>query len=166
MSITNRKIASQNWKKKFNNNLNNVIMQRSATANWKGSGKEGKGMVTAQSGIFSNTPISYHTRFEEVKGTSPEELVAAAHAGCFSMKLSFVLGAAGFTPDNIDTKCTITLENGTITESHLEVTASVPNISDDKFNECAEDAKLNCPISKLYKTNITMEARLVQKVSA
>ena len=166
MSITNRKIASQNWKKKFNNNLNNVIMQRSATANWKGSGKEGKGMVTAQSGIFSNTPISYHTRFEEVKGTSPEELVAAAHAGCFSMKLSFVLGAAGFTPDNIDTKCTITLENGTITESHLEVTASVPNISDEKFNECAEDAKLNCPISKLYKTNITMEARLVQKVSA
>jgi len=166
LSITNRKIASQNWKKKFNNNLNNVIMQRSATANWKGSGKEGKGMVTAQSGIFSNTPISYHTRFEEVKGTSPEELVAAAHAGCFSMKLSFVLGAAGFTPDNIDTKCTITLENGTITESHLEVTASVPNISDEKFNECAEDAKLNCPISKLYKTNITMEARLVQKVSA
>jgi osmotically inducible protein OsmC len=166
LNITNRKIASQNWKKKFNNNLNNVIMQRSATANWKGSGKEGKGMVTAQSGIFSNTPISYHTRFEEVKGTSPEELVAAAHAGCFSMKLSFVLGAAGFTPDNIDTKCTITLENGTITESHLEVTASVPNISDEKFNECAEDAKLNCPISKLYKTNITMEARLVQKVSA
>jgi len=141
-------------------------MQRSATANWKGSGKEGKGMVTAQSGIFSNTPISYHTRFEEVKGTSPEELVAAAHAGCFSMKLSFVLGAAGFTPDNIDTKCTITLENGAITESHLEVTASVPNISDEKFNECAEDAKLNCPISKLYKTNITMEARLAQKVNA
>ena len=82
------------------------------------------------------------------------------------MKLSFVLNAAGFTPDNIDTKCTITLENGTITESHLEVTAMVPNISDEKFNECAEDAKVNCPISKLYRANITMEARLTQNVSA
>ncbi len=80
--------------------------------------------------------------------------------------LSFVLGAAGFTPDNIDTKCTITLENGTITESHLDVTASVPNISEEKFNECAEDAKVNCPISKLYNTNVTIEARLAQKVNA
>ena len=82
-------------------------MKRSATANWKGSGKEGKGTVTADSGVLSATPISFKTRFEEVQGTSPEELVAAAHSGCFSMKLSFVLGAAGFTPDNIDTKCTI-----------------------------------------------------------
>ena len=86
-------------------------MKRSATANWKGSGKEGKGTVTADSGVLSSTPISFKTRFEEVQGTSSEELVAAAHAGCYSMKLSFVLGAAGFTPDNIDTKCTITLEN-------------------------------------------------------
>ena len=83
-------------------------MKRSATANWKGSGKEGKGTVTADSGVLSATPISYKTRFEEVQGTSSEELIAAAHAGCFSMKLSFVLGEAGFTPDNIDTKCTIT----------------------------------------------------------
>ncbi len=128
--------------------------------------KEGKGTVTAQSGIFSGTPISYHTRFEEVKGTSPEELVAAAHAGCFSMKLSFVLGAAGFTPDNIDTKCTITLENGAITESHLEVKASVPNIDESKFNECAAEAKATCPISKLLNTNITLEATLVQAVHA
>ncbi len=141
-------------------------MKRSATANWKGSGKEGKGTVTAQSGIFSGTPISYRTRFEEVQGTSPEELVAAAHAGCFSMKLSFVLGAAGFTPDNIDTKCTITLENGAITESHLEVRASVPGIDEAKFNECAADAKANCPISKLLNTNITIEAKLSQAVSA
>jgi osmotically inducible protein OsmC len=141
-------------------------MKRSATANWKGSGKEGKGTVTAQSGLFSSAPISYHTRFEEVRGTSPEELVAAAHAGCFSMKLSFVLGAAGFTPDNIDTKCTITLENGTITESHLEVTASVPKIDEAKFIECVTDAKDNCPVSKLYKTNITVEAHLVQAVNA
>jgi osmotically inducible protein OsmC len=141
-------------------------MKRSATANWKGSGKEGKGTVTAQSGIFSATPISYHTRFEEVKGTSPEELVAAAHAGCYSMKLSFVLGAAGFTPDNIDTKCTITLESGTITESHLEVKASVPNIDEAKFKECAEEAKKTCPISKLLNANITVEATLAQAVHA
>jgi lipoyl-dependent peroxiredoxin len=141
-------------------------MKRSATANWKGSGKEGKGTVTADSGIFSSTPISYRTRFEEVQGTSPEELVAAAHAGCFSMKLSFVLGAAGFTPENIDTKCTITLENGAITESHLEVKASVPNIDEAKFNECANEAKANCPISKLLNTNITIEASLQQAVNA
>jgi osmotically inducible protein OsmC len=141
-------------------------MKRSATANWKGSGKEGKGTVTAQSGLFSSAPISYRTRFEEVRGTSPEELVAAAHAGCFSMKLSFVLGAAGFTPDNIDTKCTITLENGTITESHLEVNASVPKIDEAKFVECVTDAKDNCPVSKLYKTNITVDAHLVQAVNA
>jgi osmotically inducible protein OsmC len=141
-------------------------MKRSATANWKGSGKEGKGTVTAESGIFSGTPISYRTRFEEVQGTSPEELVAAAHAGCFSMKLSFVLGAAGFTPDNIDTKCTITLENGAVTESHLKVKASVPNIDEAKFNECAAEAKATCPISKLLNTNITIEATLDQAVHA
>jgi lipoyl-dependent peroxiredoxin len=141
-------------------------MKRSATANWKGSGKEGKGSVTADSGIFSSTPISYHTRFQEVKGTSPEELVAAAHAGCYSMKLSFVLGAAGFTPDNIDTRCTITLENGAITESHLEVKASVPGIDETKFNECANEAKENCPISKLLNTNITIETSLQQTVNA
>jgi osmotically inducible protein OsmC len=141
-------------------------MKRSATANWKGSGKDGKGTVTADSGIFLATPISYKTRFEEVQGTSPEELVAAAHAGCFSMKLSFVLGAAGVTPDNIDTKCTITLENGTITESHLEVIASVPNIDEAKFNECVAEAKANCPISKLFNTKITAEATLEQAVHA
>lgn len=141
-------------------------MKRSAKANWKGPGKEGKGTVTADSGVLSNTPISYHTRFEEVRGTSSEELVAAAHAGCYSMKLSFVLGAAGFTPDNIDTKCTITLENGVITESHLEVKASVPNIEEAKFKECAEEAKKTCPVSKLLNTNITIEATLDQAVHA
>jgi lipoyl-dependent peroxiredoxin len=141
-------------------------MKRSATANWKGSGKEGKGTVTADSGVLSSTPISYHTRFEEAKGTSSEELVAAAHAGCYSMKLSFVLGAAGFTPDNIDTRCTITLESGTITESHLEVKASVPGIDAAKFSECAEEAKKTCPISKLLNTNITIEAALAQTVNA
>jgi osmotically inducible protein OsmC len=136
-------------------------MKRSATANWKGSGKEGKGTVTADSGVLSATPISFKTRFEEVKGTSPEELIAAAHAGCFSMKLSFVLNAAGFTPDNIDTKCTITLDPAAgITGSHLEVKATVPGIDTTKFAECAAEAKANCPVSKLLNTNITMEASL------
>src|SRR5215467_13099944 len=136
-------------------------MKRSATANWKGSGKEGKGTVTAQSGIFSNTPISYHTRFEEVKGTSPEELVAAAHAGCFSMKLSFVLGAAGFTPDSIETTSAVDLDNGVIKSSHLTVKAKVPGISQDKFQEAAKDAKENCPVSKALNMEITMEATLL-----
>ena len=137
-------------------------MKRSASANWKGSGKEGKGTVTADSGVLSATAISFKTRFEEVQGTSPEELIAAAHAGCFSMKLSFVLGAAGFTPDNVDTKCTITLDNGAITESHLEVKATVPNIDNIKFQECANEAKATCPISKLLNTNITLQASLVE----
>ncbi len=138
-------------------------MKRSATANWKGSGKEGKGTVTADSGVLSGTPISFKTRIEDVQGTSPEELIAAAHAGCFSMKLSFVLNAAGFTPDNIDTKCTITLDPAVgITGSHLEVKATVPGIDAAKFAECAADAKANCPVSKLLNTNITMDAALLK----
>jgi osmotically inducible protein OsmC len=135
-------------------------MKRYATANWKGTGKEGTGTNTTQSGVLKDTQYSYKSRFEEGIGTNPEELIAAAHAGCFSMKLSFVLNAAGFTADNIDTKCTITLDSGAITESHLEVTASVPGIDAAKFAECAADAKANCPISKLLNTNITMEASL------
>lgn len=135
-------------------------MKRSATANWLGSGKEGKGKVSVQSGLFKDSQYSYKTRFEDGVGTNPEELVAAAHAGCFSMKLSFVLGAAGFTPDSIDTTCTITLDNGAITESNLVVKAKVPGIDAAKFKECADDAKANCPISKLLNTNITMDASL------
>ena len=135
-------------------------MKRFATANWKGSGKEGKGTNTTQSGVLKDTQYSYKSRFEDGVGTNPEELVAAAHAGCFTMKLSFVLGAAGFTPENIDTKCTVTLDNGVITESHLDVTATVPGIDKAKFDESVADAKANCPISKLYNTNITAEAVL------
>lgn len=135
-------------------------MKRHATAVWNGSGKEGNGHLTTQSSVLSKTQYSYSSRFENGIGTNPEELVAAAHAGCFSMKLSFVLGAAGFTPDSIDTKCTITLEAGAVTNSHLEVTASVPGIDAAKFAECAADAKANCPISKLLNTDITMEAVL------
>ena len=137
-------------------------MKRFATANWKGSGKDGKGTNTTQSGVLSNTQYSYKSRFEDGVGTNPEELVAAAHSACFSMKLSFVLNAAGFTADNIDTKCTITLSDGAITESHLEVKATVPGIDAGKFKQCAEEAKANCPISKSLNTNIaiTMEASL------
>lgn len=136
-------------------------MKRFATANWKGSGKEGQGTNTTQSGVLTDTQYSYNTRFAEGIGTNPEELIAAAHAGCFSMKLSFVIGAAGFTPDNIDTKCTITLGDGAITGSHLEVKASVPGIDAAKFAECAADAKANCLISKLLNTTITMDAELI-----
>lgn len=138
------------------------MMKRFATANWKGSGKEGKGTNTTQSGVLNNTQYSYKSRFEDGVGTNPEELVAAAHAGCFTMKLSFVLQAAGFTAENIDTKCTITLGDGVITESHLEVKATVPGIDAAKFAECAANAKANCPISKSLNTTITitMEASL------
>jgi osmotically inducible protein OsmC len=135
-------------------------MKSFATANWKGSGKEGNGTLSSKSNVLSNTSYDFRSRFEDGTYTNPEELVAAAHAGCFSMKLSFVLGAAGFTPDSIDTKCTITLEAGAITSSHLEVTAKVPGIDAAKFAECAADAKANCPISKLLNTEITMEASL------
>lgn len=135
-------------------------MKRFATANWKGSGKEGKGTNTTQSGVLKDTQYSYNSRFAEGIGTNPEELIAAAHAGCFSMKLSFVLGAAGFTPENIDTKCTVTLADGAITESHLEVRATVPGIDAAKFAECANEAKATCPISKSINANITIDAAL------
>lgn len=135
-------------------------MKRTATANWKGSGKEGKGLLGVQSGIFSNQQYSAGSRFEEGIGTNPEELIAAAHAGCFSMKLSFILTAAGFTPDNIDTKCTVTIESGTITGSHLELSASVPGIDATRFDAYVSEAKVTCPVSKVLNTTITVEASL------
>jgi osmotically inducible protein OsmC len=136
-------------------------MKRTGSANWKGTGKEGKGQLQTQSGILNDHQYSHSTRFGEAEGTNPEELIAAAHSGCYSMKLSFILNAAGFTPDNIDTKCTITIESGTITESHLDVTATVPGIDEAKFQECANEAKDTCPVSKVLKAAITLEARLV-----
>ena len=135
-------------------------MKSFATANWKGTGKEGSGTLTSKSKVLDNTSYDFRSRFEDGVYTNPEELVASAHAGCFSMKLSFVLGAAGFTPDSIETKCTITLDSGAITSSHLEVKATVPGIDAAKFAECAADAKANCPISKLLNTEITMEVSL------
>ena len=135
-------------------------MKRNATAVWNGSGKEGKGNLTTQSTVLDKTQYSYGSRFEEGVGTNPEELMAAAHAGCFTMKLTFVLGEAGFTPDEIKTACTITLDNGAITKSELVVRAKVPGIDAAKFTECAEDAKANCPVSKVYNMEITMDASL------
>lgn len=136
-------------------------MKRHATAVWNGTGKEGKGNLSTQSTVLDKTQYSFSSRFENGVGTNPEELVAAAHAGCFSMKLSFVLNAAGFTPDEIETRCDITLDNGSITESHLTVKAKIPGIGKDQFDASVADAKANCPISKLLNTNITHEATLL-----
>ncbi len=137
-------------------------MKRNATAVWNGTGKEGSGNLTTQSTTLNKTQYSFKSRFEEGVGTNPEELIAAAHAGCFSMKLSFVLVAAGFTADEINTKCDITLDPaaGAITASHLTVSAKVPGISKEQFETAVADAKANCPISKLLNTNITHEAVL------
>lgn len=135
-------------------------MKRKATAVWKGSGKEGNGHVTTQSAILNKTQYSFNSRFAEGAGTNPEELIAAAHAGCFTMKLSFVLGEAGFTPEELTTDCTITLEDGTVTQSQLALKAKVPGISKEKFEACAQDAKANCPISKLLNTNISLTTTL------
>lgn len=132
-------------------------MKRKATAVWQGSGKEGKGHLTTQSETLHKTQYNFSSRFEEGIGTNPEELIAAAHAGCFTMKLSFNLSGAGFIPTELDTTCKITLEDGTITESHLNLTASVPNITDEKFAELVADAEKNCPISKLLNTKITLD---------
>ena len=142
------------------NKFKSIIMKRYGTANWKGTGKDGTGTCSTQSGVIKDAQYSYKSRFEQGIGTNPEELVAAAHAGCYSMKLSFILNAAGFTPDNIDTKCTVTFADGSITESHLEVKATVPGIDEAKFKECADEAKLTCPISKSLKATVTMDASL------
>ena len=135
-------------------------MIRNATAVWNGSGKEGNGTLTTASTVLNKTQYSFNSRFAEGVGTNPEELVAAAHAGCFTMKLSFVLGEAGFTPENLETKCEITFENGSVTKSHLIVKGKVSGISKEKFDECVKEAEKNCPISKLLNTTITSEASL------
>lgn len=136
-------------------------MKRKATAVWQGSGKEGNGHLSTESSVLNKTQYSYGSRFEQGVGTNPEELVAAAHAGCFTMKMSFVLGEAGFTADELTTECTITLDSGTVTTSELSLKAKVKDISKEKFDECAQNAKANCPISKLLKANISLQAVLV-----
>jgi osmotically inducible protein OsmC len=135
-------------------------MIRNATAVWQGTGKEGKGTLSTQSTVLNKTQYSYKSRFEDGVGTNPEELIAAAHAGCFTMKVSFILQAAGFTADEIETRCEITLEDGAITKSHLTVKAKIPGISKEKFDESVKEAKENCIVSKVLNTEISMEASL------
>ena len=135
-------------------------MKRNATAVWNGTGKEGNGHLTTQSTVLDKTQYSFNSRFADGIGTNPEELVAAAHAGCFAMKLSFVLNAAGFTADTINVNCTITLDAGSITNSHLVVSATVPGISQEKFDGCMGDVKANCLISKTLNTDKTYEVKL------
>lgn len=136
-------------------------MKRHATAHWEGSGKEGKGVLSTQSTVLNNTQYSFSSRFEEGVGTNPEELISAALAGCFTMKLSFVLGAKGFTPTSLDTRADLSFENGTVTNIHMKLTASVPGISNEDFQSASLEAKENCPIGKLLNTSITLEAILV-----
>jgi lipoyl-dependent peroxiredoxin len=139
-------------------------IKRRATATWIGNGAEGRGQLTSASGALNQTPFSFYTRFKDEEGrsgTNPEELVAAAHAGCFSMKLSFVLTAAGFVPDLIDTRGSVSLADGAVTGSHLELRATVKGISDEVFQKLAEEAKANCPISKMLAVPVTLDATLV-----
>lgn len=139
-------------------------MKRIASAIWQGDLKTGKGTISSTSTVLQNTPYSFGTRFEEVPGTNPEELIGAAHAGCFSMALAAALGAAGHNPEKIATTATVTLEqvdgNFTITTIHLDMTGSVPGIDQATFDKFANDAKANCPVSRVLKANITLSARL------
>jgi len=139
-------------------------MKRTATAIWKGSGKDGKGVLTTQSKTLDNTQYSYKSRFEEGVGTNPEELVAAAHAGCFAMALSFQLQNMGITPESLDVSAVITLDPPTssITSSALTLKAKISGITDEQFKQATENAKKGCPISKLLNTNITLESSLIQ----
>ena len=136
-------------------------MKRTASAHWEGDLKAGKGTISSQSTTLNNTQYSFKTRFEDGVGTNPEELLAAAHAGCFTMAVSMILGQAGFTATALDTTATVTLEGLAITGSHLAITASVPDIDDAKFQEIVKAAEQNCLISKALSIPITSEAKLV-----
>jgi len=138
-------------------------MKRNATAVWNGAVKEGKGKLSTQSGTLKDTPYSFTSRFEEGSGTNPEELIAAAHSGCFAMALSMILGEAGFTPDSLEVTSTVTMDAGKLqlTASHLVLKAKVPGIDQQKFKECAEKAKTTCPVSKVLNLDITLETSLV-----
>jgi osmotically inducible protein OsmC len=140
------------------------MMKRKATAVWEGSLKEGKGVISTDSGALSKTQYSFTTRFENGVGTNPEELVAAAHAGCFAMALSAELGKAGITPESLEVTATITMDKTeagwTVTESHLDLSAKIPGADRNAFDTAAAAAKAGCPISRLLNTNITLDAKL------
>jgi len=139
------------------------MINRKATAVWKGTGKEGTGTISTQSTVLENTQYSFNTRFADGKGTNPEELIAAAHAGCFAMKLSFELNAAGFTADELNATATVTLDpaKGQVTKSHIDLKAQVPEITAEKFAEIADKAKKECPISQLLNAEISLTAELI-----
>jgi osmotically inducible protein OsmC len=135
-------------------------MKRTAKAVWKGNLKEGKGNLTTKSETLNQTNYSYHSRFENGAGTNPEELIAAAHAGCFTMALSHMLQEAGYTADELHTDCSVDFQDQEIKESHLNVTASVSGIERDEFDKIINSAKTDCPISKVLDTEITLEYKL------
>ena len=139
-------------------------MKRSAGAQWRGDLKSGKGLLSTSSGVLSNTAYSFQTRFEDGKGTNPEELLAAAHAGCFTMALSAQLAQANLTAESLETTCTINLEKQAdgfaITESHLELKARIPGATQEAFDKAVLAAKTGCPVSKLFKANITLASKL------
>jgi len=139
-------------------------MKRTANAHWRGDLKTGKGDISTASGVLTTTPYSFQTRFEEGKGTNPEELLAAAHAGCFTMALSAQLAGAGLTAESLQTECTISLEKlpdgFAITESHLDLKAKVPGATEEAFATAVHNAETGCPVSKLYKTKITVAYKL------
>jgi osmotically inducible protein OsmC len=134
---------------------------RRANANWKGTGMEGKGTISTQSTTLNEAQLSFKTRFEQGVGTNPEELIAAAHSGCFTMQLSFLLSEAGFVPEDLDTVAKVTFEDGTITLIQLELTGKVPGISAEDFQLAAQKAKEICPISKLLNTEISLAVSLI-----
>ncbi len=140
-------------------------MIRKARAVWYGTGRGGKGNLSSDSGVLADTPYSFSTRFESEKGTNPEELIAAAHAGCFTMALAFRLQAAGYTPTELHTEAAVTLEQDKesfrISRSALTLRASVPNLDQDTFDRLAQDAEQNCPVSRVLRTEITLDAQLV-----
>jgi osmotically inducible protein OsmC len=140
------------------------MMDRKASATWRGGLRDGKGILTSPSGVLNNTPYSFHTRFENEPGTNPEELIAAAHAGCFSMALSAQLGNAGMTAERIDTTATVTMEKQdagfAITKVHLVCRAKIPGGDAQKFKQAAEAAKSGCPVSKVLNAKITLDAGL------
>ena len=140
-------------------------MKRTAQAKWQGDLKSGSGASSTASGTLASTPYSFQTRFEEGKGTNPEELLAAAHAGCFTMAVSSQLTNAGLKAESLETTCTVTLEQKdgsfAITESHLEMRAKIPGATAEAFEKATQAAKAGCPVSKLYNTNITLDAKLV-----
>jgi lipoyl-dependent peroxiredoxin len=137
---------------------------RTATAQWQGTGREGKGTLATQSGTLADTPYGFNTRFGGDKGTNPEELIAAAHAGCFAMALAFALSAAGFTPTRIATSAAVTIEPEAggfkISKSALTLEATVPNIASDQFQKIAESAKAGCPVSKVLNAEVTLDWKL------